>query len=88
LQKKLIKQSCAKNVNPAKGDIVIEGGGRTLMPGLIDAHVHLNLKNLDNPAGIDGIDNMTWEEVGALAYNSAQEYLYSGFTTVRDLWIT
>jgi len=66
---------------------IIDGGGRTLMPGLIDAHVHLNLQNLDNPAGIDGVNNMTWEEVGALAYHSAQEYLYSGFTTVRDLCI-
>ena len=64
---------------------VIDGGGRTLMPGLIDAHVHLNLQNLDNPAAIDGVSNMTWEEVGALAYEAAQEYLYSGFTTVRDL---
>jgi imidazolonepropionase-like amidohydrolase len=68
-----------------KDATVIDGGGRTLMPGLIDAHVHLNLQNLDNPAGIDGVNNMTWEEVGALAYHSAQEYLYSGFTTVRDL---
>jgi imidazolonepropionase-like amidohydrolase len=64
---------------------VIDGGGRTLMPGLIDAHVHLNLQLLENPAAIDGVNNMTWEEVGALAYESAQEYLYSGFTTVRDL---
>jgi imidazolonepropionase-like amidohydrolase len=64
---------------------VIDGGGRTLMPGLIDAHVHLNLQLLENPLAIDGVNNMTWEEVGALAYESAQEYLYSGFTTVRDL---
>lgn len=63
----------------------IDGGGRTLMPGLIDAHVHLNLQLLDNPAGIAGISNMTWEELGALAKQSADEYLASGFTTVRDL---
>ena len=64
---------------------VIDGGGRTLMPGLIDAHVHLNLQLLDNPAGISGVNLMTWEEVGALAKASADEYLMSGFTTVRDL---
>ena len=64
---------------------VIDGGGRTLMPGLIDAHVHLNLQMLENPAAIDGVNNMTWEEVGAMAYESAHEYLASGFTTVRDL---
>jgi len=27
-------------VDPAVGSIVIDGGGRTLMPGLIDAHWH------------------------------------------------
>lgn len=73
------------SITVPKGAEVIDGAGRTLMPGLIDAHVHLNLQMLENPAAIDGVNNMTWEEVGALAYESAQEYLYSGFTTVRDL---
>jgi imidazolonepropionase-like amidohydrolase len=85
IEKNKIKEACAKSIKAADGDTVIDGNGRTLMPGLIDAHVHLNLQNLDNPAGIDGVNNMTWEEVGALAYDAAQEYLYSGFTTVRDL---
>jgi imidazolonepropionase-like amidohydrolase len=64
---------------------VIDGGGRTLMPGLIDAHVHLNMMLLDNPLGITGANLMTWEEIGALAARAGQEYIYSGFTTVRDL---
>ena len=85
VEKNQIKQACEKTFSIAKGDTVIDGKGRTLMPGLIDAHVHLNLQNLANPAAIDGISNMTWEEVGALAYDASQEYLYSGFTTVRDL---
>jgi imidazolonepropionase-like amidohydrolase len=85
IEKNIITDACAKNVVVNKTDTVIEGEGRTLMPGLIDAHVHLNLQNLDNPAAIDGVSNMTWEEVGALAYEASQEYLYSGFTTVRDL---
>jgi imidazolonepropionase-like amidohydrolase len=80
-----IKIISAEGIQTNKDATVIDGKGRTLMPGLIDAHVHLNLQNLDNPAGIDGVNNMTWEEVGALAYHAAQEYLYSGFTTVRDL---
>jgi imidazolonepropionase-like amidohydrolase len=85
VENNVINDACAKSVKAAKGDTVIDGKGRTLMPGLIDAHVHLNLQMVANPAGIDGVSNMTWEEVGALAYESAQEYLYSGFTTVRDL---
>lgn len=85
VEKNVIRDACAKTIEATEGDTIIDGGGRTLMPGLIDAHVHLNLQMLDNPAGIDGVNNMTWEEVGAMAYHSAQEYLYSGFTTVRDL---
>ena len=85
VEKNKIKNACAKTVTSADGDTVIDGKGRTLMPGLIDAHVHLNLQLLDNPAGIPGVNLMTWEELGALAKTSADEYLASGFTTVRDL---
>ncbi|TLU64831.1 amidohydrolase family protein [Thalassotalea litorea] len=85
VEKNIIKQVSATEIQGHKNVVVIDGAGRTLMPGLIDAHVHLNLQNLDNPAAIDGVSNMTWEEIGALAYDAAQEYLYSGFTTVRDL---
>jgi len=60
---------------------VIDGGGRTLMPGLIDSHVHLNMY-------VDGtlieLQNSTWEEIGARAAAMAQELLAMGFTTVRD----
>jgi len=80
-----IKAVSNKTIKTNSNATIIDGKGKTLMPGLIDAHVHLNLQNLANPAAIDGVSNMTWEEVGALAYEAAQEYLYSGFTTVRDL---
>lgn len=66
---------------------VIDGAGRTLMPGLIDAHVHLNMQfgGHGTDRGIQGMQNMTWEEIGALAYESAREFLPAGVTTVRDL---
>lgn len=66
---------------------VVDGGGRTLMPGLIDMHVHLNMQFIGsgNDRGIQGAQLLTWEELGALAYRSAQEYLPAGVTTVRDL---
>jgi len=85
IEKNVVTRISASNIEVRDNATVIDGGGRTLMPGLIDAHVHLNLQLLENPSAIDGVNNMTWEEVGALAYESAQEYLYSGFTTVRDL---
>lgn len=64
---------------------VIDGGGRTLMPGLIDAHVHLNFQHVVVPRGFTGQDLVTWEEIGILAKEAVDEYLPAGVTTVRDL---
>ena len=62
--------------------VTIDGQGRTLMPGLIDAHVHLAfgsmlLSELHDPAN-------TPERLGAAAARSAGEMLLRGFTAVRD----
>ena len=72
----------------AKGDTevrddakVIDGGGRTLMPGLMDAHVHLAL--VRRPGEI--LNDYDWMYVGALSNEQAEEMLMRGFTTVRDI---
>ena len=60
---------------------IIEGGGRTLMPGLIDAHWHTMMAATPMPVLIDG-------DVGylnLLAGRQAEATLMRGFTTVRDL---
>lgn len=62
---------------------VIDGGGRTLMPGLIDSHVHLT--HTFAPGGVKGWEAMTWEEIGVYAVAAAKEHLMNGFTTVRDM---
>jgi len=82
----LIK-SVGSSITLPEGAEVIDGAGRTLMPGLIDAHVHLNMQfgAYGTDRGIQGMQGMTWEEIGALAYESAREYLPAGVTTVRDL---
>jgi len=62
------------------GTTVIAGGGRTLMPGLIDAHWHAMLIRV-NPItamGDVGYNNL-------LAAAEATATLMRGFTTVRDL---
>jgi imidazolonepropionase-like amidohydrolase len=59
---------------------IIEGGGRTLMPGLIDAHWHAMLIRV-TPAESFG-------DVGYLnlvAGNEATDTLMRGFTAVRDV---
>lgn len=61
---------------------IIDGKGQTLMPGLIDAHVHMVfgsmlLTDLYNPS-------TTPEQIEAAAAGSASEMLLRGFTAVRD----
>ena len=66
---------------PAEGVEVIDGGGRTLMPGLIDAHWHTMM------AAMSMMDLMT-ADVGYISLAAAEEArktLMRGFTSVRDL---
>ena len=60
---------------------VIDGQGRTLIPGLTDAHVHLML----NDAPHVSIYEKPWPYVGAQAVAGAEAMLMRGFTTVRDV---
>lgn len=67
---------------PAEGADVVEGTGRTLMPGLIDNHVHLVLCG----GGLGEMETgMTWEDLAIGGTANAKLYLHEGFTTVRDM---
>ncbi|MBY6197734.1 metal-dependent hydrolase family protein [Vibrio hangzhouensis] len=66
----------------ADGATVIDGQGKTLMPGLIDAHTHMNLNVV---GGVGGLEHATWDKIGARAAYMAQEYLAMGFTSVREM---
>lgn len=61
--------------------VIIDGGGRTLMPGLIDAHWHVALVR---PTPVQLLTG----DIGYLtlmAADEAKDTLMRGFTTVRDL---
>jgi len=60
---------------------IIDGGGRTLMPGLIDAHVHLMFATLSQVAVLTGDIGF----VNIAASKAANDMLLRGFTSVRDL---
>ena len=62
---------------------VIDGGGRTLMPGLIDTHTHFT--HCLPGAGIPGFEITNWQKIGAMATVCAKEHLMNGFTTVREM---
>ena len=75
----LIKAVSDQPIN-APGAIKVDGGGRTLMPGLIDMHAHLCIRN--------GMAEFRTEydqmAAGAIAAYALLEYLDQGFTTARD----
>ncbi len=58
----------------------IDGGGATLMPGLIDAHLHLSW---NNAPGIDPIQMMEVEEHMLVTMEMAKLVLDAGFTGGR-----
>jgi len=60
---------------------VIDGGGRTLTPGFVEAHAHLMLMGPSLPS-MEA--NTTWEDFAIHGTKMAEMYLMQGFTTVRD----
>ena len=66
---------------PTSGAVVVDGNGRTLMPGLIDMHTHVMF-----PQGLPAHENMwTPATSGAMAREGFDVYLRQGFTTLRDM---
>jgi imidazolonepropionase-like amidohydrolase len=63
-----------------RGQRVTPGGGATLMPGLIDAHLHLSW---NNAPGIDPIQMMELEEHMLVTMEMAKLVLDAGFTSGR-----
>jgi imidazolonepropionase-like amidohydrolase len=76
-----IKEGEAKTEKKQVKVNVIDGGGRTLMPGLIEGHGHLQM-NGTSLADIE--NNRNWEELATRTAAKAKAALLDGFTTWRD----
>src|SRR5271169_2588991 len=68
-------------VDPKLTVTAIEGGGRTLMPGLIDAHWHAFMTSTPQMLLMTGDPSY----LTLLAARQAEATLMRGFTTVRDM---
>src|SRR6202012_1800193 len=76
----VIQAVSERAIAPPESAEVLDLGGRTLMPGLIDAHVHIWATDLD----IVKLISRRSEYLAAFAYRSLHAMLNRGFTTVRD----
>jgi imidazolonepropionase-like amidohydrolase len=72
----------SKTAIQVSGDVLkVNGGGRTLMPGLIDGHAHFMLN-----AHFDTVEkNMDLTDLAYRATLVAKRALMDGFTSVRDM---
>jgi imidazolonepropionase-like amidohydrolase len=82
----LIEKNLIKTISTSKIDVkdalIIEGNGKTLIPGLIDVHTHIAAT--ENPTEV-----VKWSEGRTMiaATTSAKQMLLRGFTTVRDVGV-
>ena len=60
----------------------IDGGGATLMPGLIEAHAHVTFANLPD---LHSLGDIPPEEHVILAMQNAKTYLDRGFTSLNSM---
>ena len=71
------------DIQPAEGVEVIEAGDKTIMPGLVDAHVHL--VNSGSPLSATELRSASDDDMMILSVKNALLAIISGVTTIRDL---
>jgi imidazolonepropionase-like amidohydrolase len=73
----------AAPIQAPAGTVIIEGKGRTLMPGLIDNHVHITMSSWSQEEAL--ADGMTTAKLEVRAAEQAEAMLLRGYTSARDL---
>ena len=77
----LIKSVSSSDISAPAGATVIDGGGKTLMPGLIDGHAHLMI---NSNYGVIEVDEDPYD-LGIKSVKVVEAFLMDGFTSVRDM---
>lgn len=70
----------AKSITAPAGATVIDAKGKTLMPGLIDAHAHPMFAGISQQAGLTSPDGY----LNLVAAKTAEQFLMQGFTSLRE----
>jgi len=71
----------AKSISAPEGATVLDANGKTLMPGLTDAHWHV----MFNTPSIPMLMNTDFQYLSLVGAKSCHDVLMQGFTTVRDV---
>ena len=71
----------SKKISEPQGTTIIDAGGKTLIPGLSDVHVHLSA----NMSSSEARNDAHWMYTALRTAKAAENFLSLGFTTVRDL---
>ena len=79
----IIKQISSNNIQTNQDALIINGNGKTLMPGLIDAHVHLVFSSVTSEEIFN--PEVTQEYLIDKACKGAEQMLLRGFTSIREL---
>lgn len=69
-----------EELQAVSGTTIIDGGGRTMIPGIIDAHAHVGLPSV---AAKDASEDPAY--TAALSLEVAELLLLRGWTTMRDV---
>jgi len=81
IENNLISQISKSEIDVPKNATIIDGGGRVMIPGLIDAHWH----TMFNFAPLSVLLNEDLGMLSIMAAKNAEETLLRGWTTVRDM---
>lgn len=79
IEDNLVKEIVQGDVSEEAFDQVIDGGGLTAMPGLVDAHTHIA-----HSVPLDRFDPVRLDEIVIRSTRFAREIVSRGFTTIRD----
>ena len=84
IENKKIKE-IGKSIIPPEGSEIIAAEGKTVMPGMIDCHVHLVVDGEPNYLDLVMNEPFSMGAMGAIkAVKNVERYLPAGFTAIRD----
>jgi imidazolonepropionase-like amidohydrolase len=82
---KIVSVSAAEQIQIPAGATVIDLGGSTVLPGLIDCHTHIMLADTDDSHYDEILLKQSWQYRTILATLNVKKDLEAGFTAMRDV---